>query len=416
MSPFESEIRRRTWWQIVFLDGQASKLAGAGFPTWLAKFDTRLPLNISDSDLSPTMKESPIEKEGATEMLFCSLRYEVAEALRKSGTFVYGGGECSWHVATGPELIAEKDRAIDELEARFERKYIRYCDPSIPLHLLCIYMSQSVICTMRVMAHHPRQYPDKGASMPQKEKDMVFSESLKGLEIASMGHARKEVKGFLWHTRVHFQLDAFIYILSELRFRTQGEMVDRAWKQVEQAYTDRPEMIKETRNALFFAMGNLCIKAWKAREEAGGLYQGTQLMAPPRFISILRSQRRIPEPPAQSQSQSQNQTQQLPHQPPAPNTAFRSTDPYTNSNRLIDFATGGPSEHTHYVGGPDAAENWNNVDFGYDMEMPEITPVDWAYWQTLMDGELPGFSADVDMNLDVGFPNLALAPTAGWIG
>ena len=162
ISPFDAEMRRRTWWQVVFLDGQASKLAGAGFPAWLAKFDTKMPLNVSDSDLSPGMKETPVEKEGVTEMLFCCLRYEVAQALRKSMRF----GDCKM----GPELIAEKDKAIDALEVRFQEKFIKYCDPSIPLHLLASFVARSIICTMRLMAHHPRQYPDKGASMPKKRR------------------------------------------------------------------------------------------------------------------------------------------------------------------------------------------------------------------------------------------------------
>lgn len=249
-------MRRRTWWQVVFLDGQSSKLAGAGFPSWLSKFDTKMPLNISDSDLSPGMKEIPVEKEGVTEMLFCCLRYEVAQALRKTRGF----GDtrmAQFFIKQGPELIAEKDKIIDELEIRFEQKYIRYCDPSIPLHLLAIYMSQSVICTMRLMAHHPRQYPDRGATMPQKEKDMIFSESLKCLEIAAMGHSNKLVQGFEWHTHVHFQLDAFIYVLSELRYRTQGEQTDRAWRQIETSYEHRPEMLTEMKNSLYHAIGNL---------------------------------------------------------------------------------------------------------------------------------------------------------------
>lgn len=32
LSPFDTEMRRRVWWQIVFLDGFAAKLCGAGFP------------------------------------------------------------------------------------------------------------------------------------------------------------------------------------------------------------------------------------------------------------------------------------------------------------------------------------------------------------------------------------------------
>jgi hypothetical protein len=376
ISPFDAEMRRRTWWQIGFLDGQASKLAGAGFPGWLAKFDTKMPLNVSDSDLSPGMKETPVEKEGATEMLFCCLRYEVLQALRKSGGF----GETKmgqWYVKTGPDLIAQKDKAIDELEVRFQEKYIKYCDPSIPLHLLAIYMSKSVICTMRLMAHHPRQYPDKGASMPQKEKDMLFTESLKELGIAAMGHSNKLVQGFQWHIHVYFQLDAFIYVLSELRIRTTGEQVELAWEYVEISFDHRPEMLNETKNSLYYAIGNLTLKAWAKREEAGGLYRGPHQLTPPRFISVLRSQRNIPAPA-----------------PPQSNTKWRTEIPAASTSRMTVANITAPE----YNGYDIATEQWKSMDFGYDMAMPDITPNDWEYWQTLMDGDLPTFTGDMTEN------------------
>lgn len=367
ISPFDAEIRRRTWWQIVFLDGHSSKLAGAGFPGWLAKFDTKIPLNISDSDMSPTMKEPPKEKEGATEMLFCCLRYETAQALRAARSVKSKDG--GWHIAPGPELIPEKDQAIDELEARFEEKFIRYCDPSIPLHLLCIYIAKSVICTMRIMAHHPRQYPDKGASMPQKEKDMLFSESLKELEYDSLGHTTKCIQGFLWHISSHFQFDAFIYVISELRHRTEGEMVDRAWQQIIFSYEHRPEMITDTKNSLYVAIGNLTLKAWQKREETGN-YQ----IPPPRFISLLRAQRNIPDPPRR----------------PTPPEARRQ-DHIARQNLITTFSNNVPQNMTYNNTAPDS---WSNIDYGFDvnMNMPEITPVDWEYWQTLMDGDLPPYT------------------------
>ncbi|RAL59877.1 hypothetical protein DID88_000504 [Monilinia fructigena] len=77
LSPFDTEMRRRVWWQIVFLDGFAAKLCGAGYPAWLAKFDTKLPLIIA----------------GATEMLFCCIRYEVSQAIRKANRFGDGHRE-----------------------------------------------------------------------------------------------------------------------------------------------------------------------------------------------------------------------------------------------------------------------------------------------------------------------------------
>lgn len=305
-------------------------------------------------------------------MIFCCLRYETAQALRgaKPGTPCKEATALS--SATGPELIPDKDRAIDELEARFQEQFLRYCDPSIPLHLLTIYVAKSVICTMRIMAHHPRQYPDKGASMPQKEKDMLFTESLKELEFDSLGHTNKCVQGYLWHVASHFQLDAFIYLLSELRHRTSGELVDRAWRQIELSFQNRPEMINDTKNSLYVAIGNLALKAWQKREEAQGNYQ----VPPPRFISLLRAQRNISEVPKRLAL-------------PAPPAATQ----YMGSNGVANYGNNVPQNLTYnnVVGAPQL--QWAGPDaLGFDTNMPEITPVDWEYWQTLMDGDLPAYT------------------------
>ncbi|KAH8668289.1 fungal-specific transcription factor domain-containing protein [Tricladium varicosporioides] len=369
ISVFDAEMRRRTWWQIVFLDGHASKLAGAGFPAWLQKFDTNIPANISDSDLSPSMKEPPVEKEGATEMIFCSLRYEVAQALRSAGTFTKDGSDSNWHIPTGWELIAEKDKAIDELEKKFQEKYVKYCDPSIPLHLIVQYVAKSVISSMRIMAHHPRQYTDKGATMPQSEKDMLFEESLKEMEVDSLGHTIKAVRGYYWHIQHFFQLDAFIYVLSELRYRLTGEMVDRAWEQVKIAYDFHPEFITDTKNALYVAIGNLAVKAYRKREEVGLASQSSYTTSPPAFISQLRAQRNIRDTSR-------------------PTNEVRNEESYIRSTRTVDY-TGNLIPQSYQ----NTTDQFSNVDLNFDiMEMPEITSVDWEYWQTLMDGDLPAYN------------------------
>jgi len=226
------------------------------------------------------------------------------------------------------------------------------------------------------MAHHPRQYPDKGANMPQVEKDMLLNESLKELEISSFGQQEKAVRGYLWHIHVHFQLDAFIYVLSELRYRNSGDQVERAWKQVELAYDQRPEMLTETKNSLYFAIGNLALKAWAEREESGYLCQGNQLIPPPQFISVLRSQRRIPEtPPTPAPSN-------------APSNDFGKTNPYTKPGSTAE--AGGFYPGNVYQSNQ---QQWdNNAYLAMDtMMMPDMAAVDWEYYQTMLDGELPAY-------------------------
>ncbi|KAG9239957.1 fungal-specific transcription factor domain-containing protein [Calycina marina] len=375
ISPFETEFRRRTWWQVVFLDGQSSKLAGAGFPAHLLQYDTKLPTNVSDSDLNPNMTEMPSEKEGVTEMLALQLRYEVATAMK---SFTKGGNNNFWSTITNVELIVKKDMVIDELEAKFEEKYIRFCDPSIPLHLFAIYMSKAVICAMRHMAHHPRQYPDRGANMPAKEKDMLFTEALKEIELSTMGFRSKAIRGFMWHLHVQFQLNPFVHLLSELRHRVYGAQVDRAWEQIELAFDQRPEMLLDNKNSLYLAIGNLALKAWAKREGAGGLYRGSQLPAAPRFVSVLRSQRNNSTPVSTPSTTELRQPSNM-KQMPQPSEVFD----------LVQTAY--PNTVHDAIHGMQQIGGWNPNNYAIDMNMQDLVTEDWEYYQTLLDGELPTY-------------------------
>jgi hypothetical protein len=204
--------------------------------------------------------------------------------------------------------------------------------------------------------------------MPQTEKDMLFTESLKELEFDTLGHTVKAVQGYLWHVHGHFQMDAFIYILSELRYRTSGDLVDRAWEQIKLSFDNRPELITDTKNSLYMAVGNLTLKAWQKREEVVGH------MLTPRFVTLLRAQRKIPEPSRAIVNTRGNQT-------------------YQQTSQVIQHSGSHVPQQAFLNNNFPSTENWG-VDngFDFDMTMPETTPVDWGYWQTLMDGDLPAYS------------------------
>ncbi|EPE29783.1 Zn2/Cys6 DNA-binding protein [Glarea lozoyensis ATCC 20868] len=369
ISVFDAEMRRRTWWTIIFLDGHASKLAGAGFPSWLINFDTKIPLNLSDSDLNPEMKILPEEKVGATEMMFSCMRYEVAAAIRRAGAFATDGIGTVFDKHSDASLIGKKDAAIDELDKTFKEKYLKYCDPSIPLHIVIKHMASSVIASMRLMAHHPRQYPDKGASMPQSERDMLFQLSITELEIDNLGYTIKAIRGFVWQISQYFQEDGFIFLLGELRVRLTGEDVDRAWRLVKATYEYHTDMIDNMKNPLYVAIGNLCLKAWRRREEAGLTGLTGYESETPQFIKRLRELRKGSEI-AKPGAPSYNFGQAVPPAQYAQVPNYNPQNSATVQNMLQDNAN-----------------QFANIDLDLDVEMPEINSVDWEYWQTLFDGD-----------------------------
>lgn len=301
LPPFEAEIRRRLWWQLVIMDSRSAQLSGVYVDAAVNTFwDTRRPLNVSDSDLSPYMKELPKERDGPTEMLFCTIRTEIGECIRQLQV-MYKNSKVT-HVT----CLAQKMRLMDECEGRLDQSILKELDLSIPLHLFALYLAKSAFLQMRLSACHPQQYPDRGASLPKEEKDKLFDMALQIIAYDSLTYSNKSLGGYLWHVIMHFPFEAFILVLTELLTRLKGDDVDRAWLRVKQAYEDHPELITEApKTPLYFALGNLTIKAWDKRMLSTQQEQHLAhrpIMAP--AISKLKGQRMshssITEPGLQS--------------------------------------------------------------------------------------------------------------------
>jgi hypothetical protein len=332
LPPFEAEMRRRLWHQLMILDFTASELAGCApsySATMMMDFDSRGPLNVNEEDLKESMKEMPAERFGATDMIFCRLRYEFRAffmLIHKPKMFKMGTGsnfDASWNRLTEESVsVAEKDKCIDDLENRLQTNFLRFCDPINRLHNLTALAARAAVAGMRLRAHHPRQYAEGGKEAPQSEKDLCFSLSMKIMRYDIMCHAQKDLQGYIWHVRVYFQWyvappilqnlrrlsvlwipdlalhvaslsaeanihsrHSFIFLLNELRTRTMGDEADRAWDLCEESFLYHPELLRGD-FALYRAIRAVALRAWDAREaelRREGLY-----VTVPQFIAQAR--------------------------------------------------------------------------------------------------------------------------------
>ena len=158
--PFEVEMRRRLWWQILLIDGRVSELSGAGHSISTYTWNTKLPSNVNDSDLSPDMRDPPIERPGTTEMIFVRLRCEITEFIHHSRTV----GGC----------LSVKDDLIEEFEQRLEREYLNFCDASIPLHVMSVMMARSAMCKLQMGLRHPHFLSVRTNRLSSADKDNLF--------------------------------------------------------------------------------------------------------------------------------------------------------------------------------------------------------------------------------------------------
>ena len=101
-------------------------------------FDTKMPLNINDSDIWPGMTEPPVEHEKCTEMTFDLVRYEIGGTVRMLSAMQ----KCPKQA--GQDTLENKEAALERLRYRLEDKYLRHCDMSIPLQWVAANVSRLV--------------------------------------------------------------------------------------------------------------------------------------------------------------------------------------------------------------------------------------------------------------------------------
>ncbi|KAK3167806.1 hypothetical protein OEA41_004252 [Lepraria neglecta] len=293
---------------LMALDGQTAELCGAGLSVASPRYDSKRPLNVNDSDLSPNMSALPSEHEGPTEMTFCGFRNEI-------GLFLKNAKANSKWMDTGLNEVPvdEKDNHLDELQAFIERKYLRFCDPSVPLRLFTKLTGEATIMALRLLARHPRKYPQGGIEMPPKERDEIFWISMHNVNVQ-----------FQWH--------AFIILANGLQLRAKDDHTRDAWSKIEELFEYNPDVIVNTNTPLHNAVSRLILKAWSKRQNR--LRRSNIQLPAPGFIAALQKQA------AKQGAASQSKASYAPSEPTAteftPASQISMTEPTFGTNGFLD--------------------------------------------------------------------------------
>ena len=313
LPPFETEIRRRIWWLLKTHDFRAAELCG------LAKFrdvdtgaeSTKWPTNVNDDQLYPGMPSIVAPSNTLTDIVFVALRYELVNfAVGRIARFRQQGknsGQWNLH-ASGSDKV-EIDEAFKEVEGILETKYLRYCDPSQPLHLLTMLLGRFAMNVIRFLTHHPRTWVSIEQT-PLSERQWVWEISIKLLEQHNMVQSNPQLKQFAWHAAYFQQWHAFIHVLDTLRANPLIADAEKAWQLIGNTYENTPDMVFDTKKPIHVAVGNLCLNAYSDREAA--LQKGN--MCPPstpEFILQLRQQREVARAKRQARDPKSSQPEDL---------------------------------------------------------------------------------------------------------
>ncbi|KAI1812166.1 fungal-specific transcription factor domain-containing protein [Poronia punctata] len=227
LTPFEVEMRRRVWYSICGLDVRASEDQGTDFTIPYSSFDTKLPLNINDDDISVDTKETPKEREGITDTTPAIFAMEVSNISRQM--MLPGVG------------IEEQNRLIATIYATLEHRLLRF-KPNLEniIYWTVIVITRLMCAKLTLLSHLPTLFstPSPSPSSPslgdQASDEKGFRNKLlaAAIEVAEFNHAlnaEKAARQWRWIFQTYSHWHAIVYLLLDICRRPWSAMVERAW-------------------------------------------------------------------------------------------------------------------------------------------------------------------------------------------
>jgi hypothetical protein len=282
LPPFDVQMRRRLFCQILPLDGYASQISGTGITLEPGSWDVKQPSNLNDDQIWPGMTNQPEEQKGATEMIFFLARAEIGSWYLKAMDGTLGKGKPALYKSFSRDgCESDKSHLVDEMEAMVETKYLRYCDLLNPLHTLLLIMARSAANAGRLRMKLPAL---RANTVSNEERREVCTIAVKIIDTDIAAYANPILSRFTWHIRAFFQWDALICMLISMTKKNLLEPMEleTAWRRIEQVFLNHNEILERNR-MLNTAVGNITLKAWDANPPA---FAAT---GEPSFVQTLRS-------------------------------------------------------------------------------------------------------------------------------
>ncbi|KAI1079035.1 fungal-specific transcription factor domain-containing protein [Whalleya microplaca] len=331
--PLEAELRRRLWWQLIVLDIRASEDRGTTTVVARDSYDTRLPLNVNDEDFAPGGVAQPVERRGPTDATFSLC------TAQSSGIFLYlahaqrtgrdggvggggggsggGGGVCAGGGSGGGNAAASEEEETVAHAQHLEAQFVTNADPAhAGSYLASVTVRVIVLKLWLVMQYplHPRacrtalpaaasaaataaggsnsndgsggvggggEGPPTATAAPPRHgvvsREATLRTAVSVMELNEYAQSGPYSERFRWWALTYPQWHPLAVTLAELCMQTRGELVERAWRVVEDVFPRWSETIADTKSGnLWRPIRKLYKKAKAARAAATGIGMGTR--------------------------------------------------------------------------------------------------------------------------------------------
>ena len=220
LTPYETEMRRRVWCAVCNLDLRASEDQGTEMTIASGSFDTKIPSNINEADISPDSDQMPTERDGLTDTtfarIFCGsglVMRRMMDALREDAS-----------------SLEDQSRMLDEIYQNYEQGYFRYATETNSIaYWVAVSVVRLVMAKMTLVVFLPVLFssPSETFSSELRLKLLVSA-----LEVAEYNHAlnaEPACRHWRWIYQTYTHWHAIVYLMIEISRRPWSSIIERAW-------------------------------------------------------------------------------------------------------------------------------------------------------------------------------------------
>ena len=277
-SPYEAEMRRRLWSQIIVLDVRAAQDRGTEAMIRQEETSTLPPTNINDDDFGPhtTVPLSQLEKVGPTDITFSLCTYHCSKLF----LYIHGPSRSckATHETTIPGSQVQSQVSEEDIIQRIKTLEAQFLTPAAdqPGHPQASYAA-TVLRISSLVYWLSIQYPLQVRLpniKPRVSREHMLQTAVAIMELQSCGPPSAAMsvlefrERFIWWHDGYIPWHPLAVALAELCVQTEGPLVDRAWKTIDRVMPSWSDKVADTRKgALWRPIRKLLRQARQRRAE-----------------------------------------------------------------------------------------------------------------------------------------------------
>ncbi|KAH7155663.1 fungal-specific transcription factor domain-containing protein [Dactylonectria estremocensis] len=268
LSPFETEMRRRIWWQLLVLDLRSVDELGTDLAIGERAFDTKMPTNINDADLNPESTQFPEPKESRSDCAIALVRYEICALSRRLVTASSAlASLCPRGMAMNGASLAERERMLIEVYQGVETKFLKHViiHETDPLYWMAAMIARIIMAKMCLVIYQPMLFPGSEMELTEEARQRVYVAAVEMIEYSHILNTDPRCKQYRWIFLTYTSWHAMAYFLIESGRRPWTPLVERGWQALH-GYGAPTELPKnEDHAAMILPLRKLSLKATKHR-------------------------------------------------------------------------------------------------------------------------------------------------------